>query len=219
MIAILTAMGKEFDIVKSALSPSMYKSCSKDMCYGWLNNKFVIAIKTGIGKVNATYALTNLLATQHGIEKVFSLGCAGAVIPDLRIGDIVIGNSYCYHDVWCGEPCKEGQVQGQPAVYHSSFETLDTKDIHLGMIASGDWFVQNREKAETILNYLPSTYNIIAVDMESAALAQVCHISGIPFVSVRVISDNPLLPKQEKQYSDFWDEIAKKCFTSLLQII
>lgn len=220
MIAILTAMEKEYDLVKSALSSPKYEgNYSDDVCFGWIGHEYVILVKTGIGKVNAAYALSSLLERQHGIERVISLGCAGAAVPTLKVGDIVIGNAFCYHDVWCGAPFTEGQVQGLPSVFHSSFsEIKDNVYIH-GTIASGDWFVQDKGKIQAIIDYLPKCYNIVAVDMESAALAHVCYIKGLPFVSIRVISDNPLNTNQNEQYSKFWDYMAQKCFQSLIDII
>ena len=73
---------------------------------------------------------------------------------------------------------------------------------------------------EEIKNLLPSVYNICAIDMESAAFAQVCYKTGVPFVSIRAISDNPLLPKNhEEQYDDFWRNIAEVAFKALFKLI
>ena len=89
----------------------------------------------------------------------------------------------------------------------------------IGCIATGDWFVQSPKKIEAICNYLPKSYNIKAVDMESAAIAQVCYNHKIPFTSIRVISDNPFAPHQQEQYNEFWKSIAHKSFKALLTII
>lgn len=218
MIILTTAMQKEFDEVTALLdAPTVPKD---NACSGWLNGvREVLVVKTGIGKVNAAMLLTQVLERYKDVDRVVSLGCAGALTPTLRVGDIVVGNSYCYHDVWCGEPNMNGQVQGMPAVFPSSFADFVEKDFTIGAFTSGDWFVQSREKVDTILDYLPQSYNIVAVDMESAALAHVCCAYGVPFVAFRVISDNPLLPKQEKQYADFWQMATSKYFQILTSLV
>lgn len=220
MIILTTAMKKEFDEVVALLSsPIFSQHCN--LCSGILNAKDVLVVKTGIGKVNAAMSLTRVLEWYNGVERVVSLGCAGATVPSLQVGDIVIGNSYCYHDVWCGEPNMKGQIQDCPAVFPSAFSDYIVKldNATIGAIATGDWFVQSKDKTESVLKYLPVSYNVVAVDMESAALAQVCYTNQIPFVAFRVISDNPLLPKQEKQYTDFWQMATSKYFQILTSLV
>lgn len=201
---IVTAMAKEYDFLKKILKKK-HINCA--------------VVNTGIGKVNAASKLSSYIENFPRTNRVISIGCAGAAIPTLKIGDIVIGNSYCYHDVYCGEPNVNGQVQGMPAVFPSSFMWIDDLERYkLGAIATGDYFVNTREKVESILNFLPKSYNICAIDMESAALAQVCYKKKIEFTSIRVISDNPLLPKHQEQYESFWDDVAKKTFEELCNI-
>lgn len=218
MIVIATAMDKEYDLINKRLVETHIEAGNKR---GLLNGKDVLLIKTGIGKVNAVYGLTYLLYSIEHVEKVISVGCAGAAVPDLKVGDIVVGNSYCYHDVFCGEPNVNGQIQDMPAVFPSDFSSLDgAENYRLGTIATGDWFVTTREKVEAIKNFLPASYNVCAIDMESAALAQVCYKQGIPFVSIRAISDNPLLPTdQMQQYKHFWDYVANKAFVALFKLL
>lgn len=211
-------MKKEFDVLSALFDNTvMYKS---DICRGSLGGiKDAVLLRTGIGKVNASMAITQALATDVHIDRVISLGCAGAAVSSLKVGDIVVGNSFCYYDVWCGEPNDNGQVQDWPLFFPSAFQDFATANCTIGAIASGDWFIQTREKIESIINYLPATSNIVAVDMESAALAHVCYQYEIPFVSIRVISDNPLLPKQEQQYEDFWESLPSKYFQILTSIL
>lgn len=202
---VVTAMENEYKILSELLKKN-HINCA--------------IVKTGIGKVNAAIKLNSFLENYPRVNRVISIGCAGATIPTLRIGDIVIGNSYCYHDVYCGEPNANGQVQGMPAVFPSSFMWIDDLERYkLGAIATGDCFVNTRERVESILNFLPKSYNVCAVDMESAALAQVCYDKGIEFTSIRVISDNPLLPKHLEQYESFWGDAAKKSFGELCNIL
>lgn len=208
-ILIVTAMDKEYELVLKAMND------------GVINKRNTIYLmKTGIGKVNAASSLAEFLCSVDHIDRVISIGCAGAANSMLKVGDIVIGNSYCYHDVYCGEPNTNGQIQGMPAVFPSSFMWIkDIERYKLGAIATGDWFVNTREKVEAILNFLPKSYNICAIDMESAAFAQVCYKKDIEFTSIRVISDNPLFSSQQKQYDTFWDDMAEKAFSELYKIL
>lgn len=216
MIAILTAMHKENYLVSKDLVESYDLG---DYRIGRFHGRQALVANTGVGKVNAAITLMNILSSAK-IEKVYSIGCAGALVPTLKVGDIVIGNSYCYHDVWCGEPNMNGQVQGYPSVFPSSFaDCVGRCKCTYGTIATGDWFVTTKEKADRIINYVPSKFNVIAVDMESAALAHTCYRKNIPFVSIRVISDNPVLPNQMKQYDGFWDDMAHTSFNALTSII
>lgn len=217
MIVIATAMGKEFDGVCSSLSGLIETDKG---CLGRLNGEDILVVLTGIGKVNAAISITSILEKHKQIERVISIGCAGATSPNLNVGDIIVGSSFCYHDVWCGEPNYNGQVQGAPKIFPAAGKINGKQDVAAyGTIASGDWFVQSMEKAEAVLNYLPKSYNIIAIDMESAALAHVCSIYRVPFDAIRIISDNLLLSHQEKQYANFWQAITSKRFKKLTNLL
>ena len=222
-LGIICAMEKEFDLLYGLLFNRKY--INKRMFSATTmqdGGKDVLVTLSGIGKVNAAICAKKMI--ERGVMNIISTGVAGAADINLMIGDIVVGNSYCYHDVWCGEPNKNGQIQGMPAVFPSSFgqwiDKLSSNDsIHLGTIATGDWFVQTKEKMEDIKKYLPDVYNLVAVDMESAAIAQVCYNENVPFMSIRIISDNPLLQNQRQQYEGFWNDVAKKSAEILYNII
>jgi adenosylhomocysteine nucleosidase len=81
--------------------------------------------------------------------------------------------------------------------------------IHPGLIVTGDWFVDTKEKMREIIGHFPEAK---AVDMESAAIAQTCYINKVPFISFRVISDIPLRDTDASQYHDFWNTIANNSF-------
>jgi adenosylhomocysteine nucleosidase len=83
-------------------------------------------------------------------------------------------------------------------------------------MVSGDWFVDSREKMQEILNHFPEAK---AVDMESCAIAQTCHLLGIPFISFRIISDVPLSDHKASQYFDFWSRMADGSFEVTRQFI
>ena len=86
-----------------------------------------------------------------------------------------------------------------------------------GLICSGDRFVSNREELEEIKGNFPEG---LAVDMESGAIAQVCHMYGVPFLSCRIISDTPgVVEDNFLQYLDFWTVAPEKSIHVLRQII
>jgi adenosylhomocysteine nucleosidase len=74
---------------------------------------------------------------------------------------------------------------------------------------SGDWFVDSREKMNEVLSHFPEAK---AVDMESCAIAQTCHVYETPFISFRIISDVPLKDTKAAQYFNFWDRMAEGSF-------
>ena len=138
--------------------------------------------------------------------------------------DCVIGKEVVYHDVWCGEGNEVGQVQGMPARYLADERLKQTAlavetEVALweGLICSGDQFITDREGLEKIKRHFPEG---LAVDMESGAIAQVCHIYQIPFLSCRMISDTPgQVENHAVQYKNFWTTVPEKSFEVLKQII
>ena len=151
-------------------------------------------------------------------ELVISTGVAGGADPTLDVQNVVVGTEYAYHDVYCGDDNDYGQVQGMPTRYSAAAcvaeaidRTMAESEVTLrkGLIVSGDWFVNSREKMREIMGHFPEAQ---AVDMESCGIAQTCHIYGVPFVSMRIISDVPLRDNKAAMYVDFWDRLADNSF-------
>ena len=142
----------------------------------------------------------------------------------MEVMDIVASTELAYHDVYCGEAMGKtvyGQVQGMPARYTSPSELVEkaksvSPRVHAGLIVTGDWFVDSKEKMREIVGHFPEA---AAVDMESAAIAQTCHIYGIPFISFRVISDIPLKDTNASQYHDFWNTVADNSFETTREFL
>ena len=178
----------------------------------------VLVEKSGIGKVNAALGTQRMINNFHP-DVIISSGCAGGNGDDINVQDVVVSTEVAYHDVYCGtaidNSTQYGQVQGMPARFATDERLLGVSRqlgldaIHHGLIVTGDWFVDSREKMSHIVSLFPEAK---AVDMESAAIAQTCHISGVPFISFRVISDVPLRDNDASQYHDFWNRIADSSF-------
>jgi adenosylhomocysteine nucleosidase len=175
----------------------------------------VILQKSGIATVNAAIQAVEMIR-QYKPDVIISSGCAGGNGDDINLQDVVVSSELTYHDVYCGYAIDEntiyGQVQGLPARYKADPYLLEKAQLtgaKPGLIVTGDWFVDSKEKMREIVGHFPEAK---AVDMESCAIAQVCHIYKVPFISFRVISDIPLRDTDASQYHNFWDTVAEKSF-------
>lgn len=187
----------------------------------------VVVQKCGIGKVNAALGAQRMINEFHP-DAIISSGCAGGNGDDVNVQDIVVSTQLAYHDVYCGtaidNTTQYGQVQGLPVRFEADpfllrkSEELRAKSeqilhsslrIHPGLIVTGDWFVDSREKMREIIGHFPDAK---AVDMESCAIAQTCYLNKVPFISFRVISDVPLRDTNASQYHNFWDTVAENSF-------
>ena len=182
----------------------------------------VLVQKCGIGKVNAALGAQKMINEFHP-DCIIRSGCAGGNGNDINVQDVVVGKEVSYHDVYCGTAIDNttiyGQVQGMPARYQADAMLLEKArslslttshiSLHEGLIVTGDWFVDSKDKMRSIIEKFPEAK---AVDMESAAIAQTCHIYKVPFISFRVISDIPLRDTDASMYHDFWATIAENSF-------
>ena len=174
--------------------------------------------KCGIGKVNAALGAQRMI-NDFRPDCIISSGCAGGNGDDIAVQDIIVGSEYVYHDVYCGtaidNSTQYGQVQGLPARFQADPQLLEkakavaNSSLHAGLIVTGDWFVDSKEKMRSIVEKFPEAR---AVDMESCAIAQTCYINKVPFISFRVISDIPLRDTDASQYHNFWDTVAEHSF-------
>ncbi len=204
-IGIIVAMDKELKQLQQLFSDEQVR-----------------VVKCGIGKVNAALGAQQLINEFHP-DCIISSGCAGGNGDDVEVQDVVVSNELTYHDVYCGtaidNETQYGQVQGLPARYQADAYLLKTARemqlessqiaLHEGLIVTGDWFVDSREKMHSIVEKFPDAK---AVDMESCAIAQTCWLNKVPFISFRVISDIPLRDTDASQYHHFWETIADHSF-------
>ena len=161
------------------------------------------------------------MINEHHPDVIISLGCAGGHGEGIHLGDAVVGVEMAYHDVYCGDDNAYGQVQGMPLCFKSDSTLLavalglDTKVVP-GLMVTGDWFVDSKEKMREIVNHFPLAK---AIDMESAAIAQACYLYHVPFISFRVISDKPLDDDHASQYQNFWETVSNETFSLAKQYI
>ena len=207
-IGIIVAMGKELELLKPMLENMRVSNSGGISFYcGSIGKHRIAAMQCGIGKVNAAMGTMKMIDT-YNPELIINTGVAGGMNSKVNVMDMVVGSQVCYHDVWCGfnDSNVQGQVQGLPLYFDGAakvIELLSKHDgVHCGLIVSGDQFIDSIEQVEAIRDKFPEA---LAVDMESGAIAQVCHIMSTPFVSMRAISDSPVAGHDNsQQYSDFW---------------
>lgn len=179
-------------------------------------NKNIILAKSGAGKVNASMTATKMI-DKYKPEFIINTGIAGGLNP-AEVGDFVIGNKMVYYDVNMSSHRsnhQHGKVRGLPLEFKANsnlvanfHEFCNNKKIHslVGTIATGDYFVSNSTYLDSISREAP---NILAVDMESTAIAQVCYVHNTPFISVRAISD--IITTSYKD-EDFTINIKNVCY-------
>ena len=223
-IGIIIAMDKEFRRISELLDGlDVELDGGRKFVTGTLGENELVLHQCGIGKVNAAIGASEMIR-RYNPDLLVSTGCAGGGRTDMEVMDIVASTELAYHDVYCGEAMGKtvyGQVQGMPARYTSPSELVEkaksvSPRVHAGLIVTGDWFVDSKEKMREIVGHFPEA---AAVDMESAAIAQTCHIYGIPFISFRVISDIPLKDTNASQYHDFWNTVADNSFETTREFL
>ena len=223
-IGIIIAMDKEFRRISELLDGLKVEiDGGRKFVTGRLGDNELVLHQCGIGKVNAAIGASEMIR-RYNPDLMVSTGCAGGGRTDMEVMDIVASTELAYHDVYCGEAMGKtvyGQVQGMPARYTSPSELVEkaksvSPRVHAGLIVTGDWFVDSKEKMREIVGHFPEA---AAVDMESAAIAQTCHIYGIPFISFRVISDIPLKDTNASQYHDFWNTVADNSFETTREFL
>lgn len=214
MIGIIVAMQKEFDLLLKAFpNPQIEKVNHLTFATSCVNGQDVVFMKSGIGKVCAAVSTVEMI-NHFKPEKIINTGVAGGLDSSLSVMDIVVGKDIMYHDVWCGPENAYGQVQGLPAVFHSDEKLVlkalaiscDTK-MKAGLIVSGDQFMSELSELKKIKTQFKDA---LAVDMESASIAQVCYLYRVPFLSLRIISDTPGIENHYAQYVDFWSKAPEK---------
>lgn len=166
---------------------------------GTINESEVILVQAGVGKVNAART-TQILIDNFKIDVVINIGSAASAKDDLDIGDIVIGKKLVQHDFDItafdhpkGFISNVGQYMESDKELiekiEGTVEQLNDKEfkIKIGTIASGDIFCTEL----SMKNKIKDKFDADAIEMEGAAIAQVCKLDNIPFIVIRGISDSP----------------------------
>lgn len=198
MLGIIGAMDEEVSMLKEKMTDLTIKQkAGMDFYEGRLNEKDVVVVRSGIGKVNAAIC-TQILVDEYNVTAVINTGIAGSLNADINIGDIVLATDALQHDV---DATGFGYGLGViPRMETSVFEADKrlrelakeccervNKDVAVftGRVVSGDQFISDKAKKQYILD----NFSGYCTEMEGAAIAQAAYLNGIPFLIIRSISD------------------------------
>lgn len=197
MIGIIGAMTVEMDKIKGMIENKKEETISGiTFVQGTMFGKEVVAAVCGIGKVFAGICTQTMILTYHPTA-IINVGVAGTLTNELGITDIAIADNMVQHDMDTspiGDPV--GLISGINIIQIPCSQSLVEKikacveelGIHckVGTIASGDQFVVDKSRKETIVNQ----FDAIACEMEGAAIGQVCYVNGVDYAVIRAISDS-----------------------------
>lgn len=212
--AIVSAMQEELSSVL-ALMPDERKErvAGRDFWAGHLHGQDVVAVLSRIGKVAAATTAA-VLIERFKVDRIVFTGVAGGLARGVKVGDVVVADSFMQHDLDASPifPKYEVPLYGtdrfasDPALTdvlaRAARAALPGAALHRGLVVSGDRFVSTTAESRALQAALPEA---LAVEMEGAAFAQVCHDYGVPFAAVRTISDRA----DDEAHGDFVTFIQK----------
>jgi len=195
-IAIMGAMSEEIEPLLSKMHHVETIIYANNKYYtGIYNNQELVVAYSKIGKVFATLTAT-ILIEKFKCRKLLFSGVAGAISDELQIGDLIIADGLCQHDLDItafGHPfgyVPEGDVciSSDVGLRNIAKEVAKEKNLVLkeGVIATGDQFIANADKK----NWIGETFKADALEMEGASVAVVCNAFSVPFFILRAISDS-----------------------------
>lgn len=214
LLGIMGAMPEEVNKIIDAISEKeIIESGSRIYYKGKLYGQDVVAVFSRWGKVAAATTVTNLIL-EFKVDRIIFTGVAGAISPDLIVGDIVVAQRLYQHDMdarplmrrfeipLTGKTSYEIPIQNIETIAQAvhnflkkdkafrkvlAEQSISHPKMLIGDIASGDLFISSSDMKNALLRNLPS---VACAEMEGAAVAQVCDDYGVPLVVVRVISDS-----------------------------
>jgi adenosylhomocysteine nucleosidase len=243
-IGIMAALHDEIAVLLAAMGPQVRveRVGLRDYHVGELSGRECVVVLARIGKVAAAATAVTLIR-EFNAEALIFTGLAGAVAGEVRIGDVVVATSLVQHDL---DACPLFPRHEVPLLGRSHFEAdaalserlrqsardylaadffadvgpetrsafgLDRPRVHTGVIASGDSFMNNGDGVQALLAILPAT---LCVEMEGAAVAQICHEYDVPFAVVRTISDRADACASV-DFSAFLTQVARFCSAGILR--
>ena len=214
-IALVSAMHEELAAVLARM-PDEHKTvvAGREFWLGHWHGHEVVAVLSRIGKVAAATTAA-VLIERFGVNRMVFTGVAGGLAPHVQVGDVVVAQDFIQHDMdasplfpryevpltgharFAADPqLSQALYVAAQAALQDVVQTLPRSEwiglnlgaaqVHQGLVASGDRFVSRTEESALLRSQLPEA---LAVEMECAAMAQVCADYGVPLAAVRSISD------------------------------
>ena len=239
--AILSALAEEQQgLVQRLSNPVQVTRAGRDFWCGELQGHRVVLALSRIGKVAAATTATTLIEA-FGASRIVFTGVAGGVGSGVHVGDVVVATEFVQHDMDASPifPCYQIPLYGRSRFacdasltamlleavhaglagargYSDQNNSRESVAIHAGLIASGDRFVSGAAESRALQDALQAAgFAALAVEMEGAAVAQVCFDYGVPFAAVRTISDRA----DDQAHVDFPTFVAAVASRYALSII
>ena len=240
-IAIMGAMQEELLGLKHAVQGAhTINMGGRQVTTGNWHGHPVVLVLSRIGKVAAATTATALIERFDVAEIVFT-GVAGGLAPGVHVGDMVVATEFMQHDMDASPlfppmevplydrahfPTDTTMTQrlklAATAILKNPAQWIDmevlhelqvhTPKVHSGLVVSGDRFISTSQESQSLQQRLPQA---LAVEMEGAAVAQVCHDYGVPFAAVRTISDRAD-DTATTDFTRFIHEVASRYTSALL---
>lgn len=199
-IGIIGAMESEVASLKEALEGGKATTIAgMEFNEGTLDGTDVVVVQCGMGKVNAGIC-AHTLANAFGCTRIVNTGVAGSLDASIDIGDIVVSTDAVQHDFdvsylgfekgeipYTGLYAFPADDELRSLAVQAAREAAPEIGVFKGRVCSGDQFISTAEQKDRIA----SDFGGMCCEMEGAAIAQTCHLNGVPFVVIRAISDKP----------------------------
>ncbi len=240
-IGLMSAMHEELALLLQAMPDEQrVRLGGRDFWLGHWQGRPVVAVLSRIGKVAAATTATALIE-RFGVDRIVFTGVAGGIGDAVRVGDVVLADVFVQHDMdasplfarhevplygrsrFATDPALSRELAGAAQQVLATVAAhvgevavnqfgLQAPRLHTGLVASGDRFVSTSAESRALQQALPEA---LAVEMEGAAVAQVCADYGLPFAALRTISDRAD-DDAHADFSRFIQEVASRYSLAML---
>jgi len=225
---IIAAMKEEMEEIKKIMTNIQEKKIYElKFIIGEIKSADIVLVECGVGKVNSARVTQILIDNFPELDIIINVGSSASANEEFDIGDIVIGEKLVQHDFdITAFGHKKGYISNVGENIQSNLELIqkmndvisnlpDSKcKAKIGTIVSGDIFCTD----VNLKNNIRKEFNADAIDMESAAIAQVCYLDNKPFIIIRSISDKPN-GNNEVTFEEFLGLASKRCAMILERFI
>ncbi len=226
MIGIITAVDAERDAILIKMTePRPQAIYGIEFYEGVIGDVDCVMAMSGVGKVNAARC-AQLMIDKFDPDRIVNIGSAGALHPDLNVGDVIISTSCIQHDVdLTAFGLRKGFLSRENGFIEADTEFMGLCQkamarsvgaghrIYTGPIATGDQFNESAERKDRVF----AEFGAYCIEMEGAAVAQVCAMCDIPFVVIRSISDKPS-SETLRMYNDYKRLASERCAAFLIHL-
>ncbi|MCC6229921.1 MAG: 5'-methylthioadenosine/adenosylhomocysteine nucleosidase [Phycisphaerales bacterium] len=213
-IGLMSAMPQEADALVARLdSPSVHQRAGRRFIHASCHGVPIVVVFSRWGKVAAASTATELIVA-HGVDRLVFSGVAGSLRPEVSIGDVVIATELVQHDLDASPffpprvvplleierlptdatmsddlalASRDFLRDESPRAWENLTGRSQSNTLHRGVIATGDRVIASHDARLAINAAVPDA---LCVEMEGAAVAQVCFEHAVPFACVRTISDS-----------------------------